>query len=198
MSKALVLGNGESRGQLNLEHYCSTHTIIGCNALHRDITVDHLVCCDRRMVDEAIVNPNISNTLIYVRESWYHYFRKILKNKKIQHLPPIPIIGETKRDQADHWGSGCYAILLAAHLGFTEVDLIGFDLYAVQDRVNNIYKGTQNYSKVDAQAVDHSYWVYQTSQVFIHFPQVQFTVINYADWVMPKEWQKNNVRFLAL
>ena len=198
MSKALVLGNGESRSQLNLEHYRSTHTIIGCNALHRDITVDHLVCCDRRMVDEAIVNPNVTNTLIYVRESWYHYFRKILKNKKIQHLPPIPIIGETKRDQADHWGSGCYAILLAAHLGFTKVDLIGFDLYAVQDRVNNIYKGTQNYSKVDAQAVDYSYWVYQTSQVFIHYPQVQFTVLNHADWSMPKEWQKNNVKFLAL
>jgi len=198
MRQTLVVGNGESRKRLNLEDYRSTHTIIGCNALHRDIKLDHLICCDRRMVDEAIVNPNISDTLIYVRESWYHYFRKILKNKRIQHLPTIPVVGETKQDQPDHWGSGCYAILLAAHLGFTEVTLIGFDLYSVQDRVNNIYKGTQNYSKVDAHAVDYSFWIYQTAQVFKHFPQVQFIVRNHSDWIMPIEWQKNNVKFLAL
>jgi hypothetical protein len=48
------------------------------------------------MVAEAIANPNIGDTLIYVRDSWYHYFRKILKNKRIQHLPPIPIVGELK------------------------------------------------------------------------------------------------------
>ena len=198
MHRAFVIGNGESRRQVNLEHYRSTHTIIGCNALHRDVNVDHLICCDRRMADEAIVNPNIGDTLIYVRESWYHFFRKILKNKKIQHLPPIPLVGDTKRDQPDHWGSGCYAVLLAAHLGFKEITLVGFDLYPTRDRVNNIYKGTANYAKADAQAVDYSYWVYQIAQVFGHYPDVEFTIVNYANWKMPTEWQKNNVKFLAL
>jgi hypothetical protein len=150
------------------------------------------------MVAEATGNPNIGNTLIYVRDGWYHYFRKILKNKQIQPLPPIPIVGELKRDQPDHWGSGCYAILLAAHLGFKEITLIGFDLYPTHDKVNNLYKGTENYSRVDAQAVDYSYWVYHTELIFKHHPQSQFTVINHAVWSMPKEWQKNNVKFLAL
>jgi hypothetical protein len=196
--QAVVIGNGESRKPIDLEKYRSTHTIIGCNALHRDTLVDHLVCCDRRMVDEAIVNPNIGDTLIYVRKSWHHFFRKILKNKKIQHLPPIPTTGEAKQDQSDHWGSGCYAILLAAYLGFKEVNLIGFDLYPSHDQINNIYKGTQNYAKTDARAVDYSFWVYQTSQIFRHYSQVQFIVHNRPDWDMPKEWQKNNVKFLAL
>jgi hypothetical protein len=198
MSQVLVIGNGESRKHVDLESYRSTHTIIGCNALHRDINVDHLVCCDRRMADEAIVNPNIGDTLIYVRDSWYHFFRKILKNKQIQHLPPIPVAGDTKKDQPDHWGSGCYAILLAAHLGFEEISLIGFDLYPTRDRVNNVYKDTPNYAKADAQAVDYSYWVYQTAVVFRSYPNTQFNVINQSNWSMPKEWQKNNVKFLAL
>ena len=198
MSRAVVVGNGESRRSIDLESYRSTHTLIGCNGIHRDTPVDHLVCCDRRMVAEAIVNPNINDTLIYVRDSWYHYFRKILKNKRIQHLPPIPVVGEFKRDQPDHWGSGCYAILLAAHLGFEKITLVGFDLYPTHDRVNNLYKGTPNYAKADAQAVDYSYWVYHTELIFKHYPQCQFTVVNHAGWAMPKEWQKNNVKFLAL
>ena len=198
MSQAVVVGNGESRRGVNLESYLSTHVLIGCNGIHRDIKVDHLICCDRRMVAEAIVNPDINDTLIYVRDGWYHYFRKILKNKRIQHLPPIPVVGELKRDQPDHWGSGCYAILLAAHLGFKEITLVGFDLYPTHDRVNNLYKGTPNYAKADAQAVDYSYWVYHTELIFKHYPQCEFTVINHAAWNTPKEWQKNNVKFVAL
>ncbi len=198
MSRAVVIGNGESRRGVNLESYRSDHTLIGCNGIHRDMKIDHLVCCDRRMVAEAIANPDIGDTLIYVRDNWYHYFRKILKNKRIQHLPPIPLIGELKRDQPDHWGSGCYAILLAAHLGFKEITMIGFDLYPTRDKVNNLYKDTQNYAKANAQAVDYSYWLYHTELIFIHYPQTQFTVINHAAWDIPREWRKNNVKFLAL
>ncbi len=198
MSRAVVIGNGESRRGINLESYRSDHTLIGCNGIHRDMKIDHLVCCDRRMVAEAIANPDIGDTLIYVRDNWYHYFRKILKNKRIQHLPPIPLIGELKRDQPDHWGSGCYAILLAAHLGFKEITMIGFDLYPTRDKVNNLYKDTQNYAKANAQAVDYSYWLYHTELIFIHYPQTQFTVINHAAWDIPREWRKNNVKFLAL
>ena len=57
MSKALVIGNGESRRGIDLEIYRTTHTLIGCNAIHRDLVVDHLICCDRRMGAEATENP---------------------------------------------------------------------------------------------------------------------------------------------
>ena len=194
MPKALVIGNGESRKHINLNKFKSTHTLIGCNAVHRDITVDHLVCCDRRMADEAIKNPNTKATAIYVRDSWYHYFRKVLKNKNIYQLPPIPKIGELKRDQPDHWGSGNYAILLSAVLGYQEIDLIGFDLYSINNKVNNLYKGSTNYSSVDSQAVDPAYWIYHANEVFINYSTINFTIYNCPEWPTPKEWQKPNVQ----
>ena len=197
-NKALVIGNGESRSSINLEQFKNQYTLIGCNAIHRDITVDHLVCCDRRMAEESTNNPNTKDTQIYVRDSWFHYFRKIKKNKNVNVLPPLPYKGETKKDDPDHWGSGGYAILLAAHLGFKEIELIGFDLYPKDNSVNNVYKGTDNYAKAGSQAVDYSYWVYQISQLFNHFPDTSFIIRNNQYWIMPAEWQKSNVKFVAL
>jgi len=197
MSKAVVIGNGESRCGIDLETY-RPNTLIGCNAIHRDLIVDHLICCDRRMAAEATDNTQNSNTSIYVRPSWFHYFRKIQKNKNIKTVPSLPYRGELKRDDPDHWGSGGYAVLLAASLGFEEVEIIGFDLYPSNSTVNNIYKGTQNYARIDAQPVDHSYWVYQIAQVFKYYPETKFIIRNKPHWKMPEEWQKDNVKFVAL
>jgi hypothetical protein len=198
MVKAVVVGNGESRCRTNLELYRTTHTIIGCNALHRDIAVDHLICCDRRMVAEALLNPQTKNTLIYVRPDWFYVFRKIQKNKNIKVLPELPYTGRLKCDDPDHWGSGGFAVLLAAVLNFDEVELIGFDLYPVDRSVNNVYKGTENYAGVTGQAVDPAYWIYQIGQVFKFYPDIKFVVRNRINWTMPTEWQKNNVKFIAL
>ena len=59
-----VLGNGESRQKLNVNNLQGTK--VGCNAIIRDYKVDHLVCVDRRMVEEAIGY----NTKIYTRKDW--------------------------------------------------------------------------------------------------------------------------------
>ena len=197
MSLAVVLGNGESRRDINLSSLIAD-TLIGCNAIHRDTVVDHLICCDRRMADEAASNPQTKNTLIYVRPAWFHYFRKILKNKNIRITPDLPYQGEYKKDDPDHWGSGGFAVLLAAQLGFTEIELIGFDLYPINSAVNNIYKGTKNYAQSGSQAIDYAYWVYQINRVFMHHPDQKFIIRNHRDWNMPREWQKNNVEFVAL
>ena len=197
MSLAVVLGNGESRRDINLSSLIAD-TLIGCNAIHRDTVVDHLICCDRRMADEAASNPQTKNTLIYVRPAWFHYFRKILKNKNIRITPDLPYQGEYKKDDPDHWGSGGYAVLLAAALAFKEIELIGFDLYPINSAVNNIYKGTKNYAQSGSQAIDYSYWVYQINRVFMHHPDQKFIIRNHRDWQMPREWQKNNVKFVAL
>lgn len=197
MSRAVVIGNGESRRAIDLDAY-RTRTLIGCNAVHRDITVDHLICCDRRMADEAVENLNNSDTLIYVRPSWFHYFRKIRKYKNIRILPDLDYRGEYKKDHPDHWGSGGYAVLLAAVLQYTQIELLGFDLYAQNLTVNNIYKGTKNYAKANSQPVDNAYWIYQINRVFVHHPDQKFIIRNHRDWQMPQEWQKNNVEFVAL
>ena len=197
-NKVVVIGNGESRRHLNLQEYKSKYTLIGCNAIHRDIQVNHLICCDRRMAAEATENLQTKNTLIYVRPSWFHFFRKIQKNKNIRTVPELPYKGELKRDDPDHWGSGGYAVLLAALLGFEEIEIIGFDLYSIDRAVNNIYKDTQNYSKSNSPPVDPSYWIYQIEKIFCYYPKTKFIIKNKSNWIMPQEWRKNNVSFVAL
>jgi hypothetical protein len=191
-SSVVVVGNGESRKKIDLT--VLSKPIIGCNAIHRDIITDHLVCCDRRMVQEAIKNPQTSNSLIYVRLDWYRYFRKTLKYKNIRPLPSIPYQGNGRADRPIHWGSGSYAILLAATLGFTSINILGFDLYGVNGRVNNVYKDTENYSASSKSSVDYSYWIYQISRVFELFPQTQFHVYNTPNWIIPELWMRPNVK----
>lgn len=198
MSSAVVIGNGESRRSIDIESLKINNVLIGCNAVHRDIVVDHLVCCDRRMVEEAVDNPTTEHTEIYVREDWFKYYRKTQKRKNIVTVPGLPYQGEQRQDRPEHWGSGGYALLVAAQLGFDNISLVGFDLYSKNNKVNNVYKDTVNYSAADQQSVDYSYWVYQVSKVFQYFPNISFTVINDQSWTMPKEWQQTNVQFTSI
>jgi hypothetical protein len=192
--EAIVIGNGESRRHLDLNLLKNKYTLIGCNAIHRDVVVDHLICCDRRMVDEAVENPNTSKTNIYVRGEWFKYFRKIKKYKNISAVPALPYQGTLKKDLPDHWGSGCYAVLIAASM-FDTVKLIGFDLYSKNKKINNIYKGTNNYLEAEAKPVDPSYWTYQLGKIFGYFPNVNFIVFNEGGWQMPQEWKTANISF---
>jgi len=193
VSKVAVFGNGESRLKINLDDFKNDYILVGCNAIHRDTLVDHLVCCDRKMVEEATDNPQTKNTLIYVREEQYHYFRKIRKNKNILMVPDLPYQGERRADKPNHWGSGTYAVLVSCFLNPCEVNLIGFDLYGNDAKVNNVYKGTQNYKGISANAVDPAYWIYQMSKLFTYFPDITFKVHNFENWGMPLQWKQKNV-----
>lgn len=196
---ALVIGNGESRACLNLEQFNKHLTLIGCNAIHRDLNVDHLVCCDQRMVQE-VINRKRSHKIenIYTRERYFNDYNKIQQNKRVKLLPPLPYQGSLKQDQPEHWGSGPYAILLAASLGFEHIFIIGFDLYGKESLVNNIYKDTQNYLLSNKPAVDPSFWVYQNRKIFISYPNTKFTIFNQPEWSMPSEWILPNVEFVDL
>ena len=57
MSKYItVIGNGESRSEFDLYSLEWLGESIGTNAVHRDFIPNYLVCCDRRMVSEAVNN----------------------------------------------------------------------------------------------------------------------------------------------
>jgi hypothetical protein len=196
---ALVVGNGESRLGLDLKEFSKDYILVGCNALHRETTVEHLVCCDRRMVEEAIVSDNASKSKIYVRPDWINYFRNIKDDERIHQVPELPYKGNTKADDPIHWGSGPYAVLVAAQLEHVQtILLLGFDLYSNNEKVNNIYKGTKNYNDENSHPVDPSYWIYQISKVFQNYPDKSFIIFNDKKWQMPKEWQQKNVTFEEL
>jgi hypothetical protein len=184
-----VFGNGESRKNLNLN--CFIETKIGCNAIHRDYYVEHLVCVDRRMVQEALDTE--FKGIIYTRKEWSHFF----KNNPVTLLPDLPYTGNTRPDEPSQWGSGPYAVLLGATLD-NNINLFGFDLHSPTRYVNNIYKDTANYDAATKPAIDPRYWIYQISKVFLNFPDKYFTVYNIEGWEPPESWILANVLFKTL
>jgi len=199
VNQILVAGNGESRAGILLSDL-NFETIIGCNAIFRYDYVDHLVCCDKRMVEEAIDHLNAEHSKIYVRDRWYHYYRKVMKDKRIHTVPDVPYTPSKRPDDPFHWGSGPYAVLLAAQeeINADEIFLLGFDLYSNRGKVNNLFKGTKNYADPGSRPVDPSYWTYQISKVIKLYKSKKFIIVNHPRWNMPKEWQFRNSEFMPI
>jgi len=182
-----VFGNGESRKNIDISNIKIPK--IGCNALQRDFRVDHLVCVDRRMVNESIRANYNKKCKIYTRRDWWPSYRL---NINVHQVPGLPYSGKQRADDPFQWGSGPYAVLLGATLS-DDLKLLGFDLYSKTKNVNNIYKNTENYDTADKRAVDPRYWIYQIGKVFEHFPQTKFTLYVEDAWVLPKSWKRDNV-----
>ena len=183
----LVIGNGESRKGIDLKKIKQEK--IGCNAIYRDTRVDHLVCVDRRMLEEVYATDCSNYTKIYTRRDW---FPRYYLNSNLHMVPDLPYNGDERWDQPFQWGSGPYAVLLAATLS-ESVELLGFDLYSQTKTVNNVYKGTKNYDPTDKRPVDPKYWIHQISKVFELYPQTRFTIYINDTWQQPDQWKKTNV-----
>jgi len=193
-NSAVVIGNGESRKIINIQNLTGKITLVGCNAIHRDAIVDHLVCVDERMVKESLENVNTCATYIYTREHSYNWHRKVLKNKNLRQLPSIPNQTKEKVDQPRNWGSGTFALLIASNIpGIKKIFILGFDLYGNGQFVNNIYKNTKNYAKGGSHALDPSFWIYQSKKIFQHFSHIEYVIVNKKDWKKPIPWMLRNV-----
>jgi len=188
----LVIGNGESRKNIDLDKINSIK--IGCNAIFRDWQVDHLVCCDRNIVLEAIHEINLDKTKLYTRSEY------INMNKKIFSLPELPYQSKQRPDQSIHWGSGPYAVLLATQLNTLNesIDLLGFDLYGMGEKTNNIYKDTLNYKKSSERAVDPRYWIHQLGKIFELNQNMKFVLYCLDSFVKPMEWNHTNLEYRSL
>lgn len=185
----LVIGNGESRKGIDIDSVSSVK--VGCNAILREHRVDHLICCDRRMVQEAVEANYNKYAYIYTRDDWINYFKSY---ERIRTVPVLPYQGEQRWDDPFHWGSGPYAVLLGAKLANdSEIKMIGFDLYGNDKKVNNVYKGTKNYAAADSKNVDPRYWIQQIARVFSIYTSRQFVVYQKKDWTIPQAWIAPNV-----
>ena len=68
-SRVFVLGNGESRKNVNLDGLKSCGPVYGCNALYRDFTPDALICVDGGMMHEVYESGYALKNKCYYR-SW--------------------------------------------------------------------------------------------------------------------------------
>lgn len=185
----IAIGNGESRKSVDINSIDQIK--VGCNAIFRDYDIQHLVCVDKRMIAEALDAGANYSSLVYTREEIFDAFQ----TKRLRIVPGLPYAGFERPDLPKHWGSGPYAVLLAATLTKNnKVDLIGFDLYGVDGKVNNVYKDTPNYAVSEKSAVDPRYWIYQIGKVFEFYTKIEFTIYQTADWKCPKSWKKSNVK----
>ena len=182
-----VFGNGESRASVNIDKLEGTK--VGCNAICRDYNMDHLICVDRRMVQEALDKNANQHSYIYTRQDWLPQFDAI----RLRTVPKLPYSGSERWDEPFQWGSGPYAVLLAAKLcKKATVHLVGFDLHSNTSTVNNIYKDTDNYDTADKRAVDPRYWVHQIGMVFSYYTKIKFVVHN-DNFKLPETWKQPNV-----
>jgi hypothetical protein len=75
------------------------------------------------------------------------------------------------------------------------VDLLGFDLYGIDKKVNNMYKGSRNYADADSKEIDPSFWIHQIGKCMEHYSHKKFRVFNKEGWEMPDKWKLDNVEF---
>ena len=192
----LVLGNGESRKDIDINR--SDEIKIGCNAIHRDYRVRHLICVDRKMVNETIAANYNNDSLVYTRKDWFDSYSDY---KNLRQVPSIPYVGMERADDPFNWGSGPYAVLQGALLARTHktdktIKLLGFDLYGTPDNtINNMYKDTENYELAFKKSVDPRYWIYQISKLIEEFTDLNFIIYTQDNWAIPTSWKKPNVVF---
>ena len=184
----LVIGNGESRASVNIDKL--NYTKIGCNAILRDFSVDHIVCVDKPMLQEAVESNYNKLVTVYTRANQFAQYRL---ETNIRIVPDLPYVGDQRPDDPIHWGAGPYAVLLAAKLTTDDIHLLGFDLHSVDKLVNNVYKDTANYSLAHKSAVDPRYWIYQIGKIFECFTNTRFIVHQTDNWQLPKSWKQPNI-----
>lgn len=181
----IVFGNGESRSGIEIPI-----DSIGCNAVFRDHKLKHIVCIDPEMLAECLNSNNTKNSFIYTRPEWV----KHIKDERIKPVPALPYKGIDKLDDPWHWSSGGFAVILGSSYS-NEINLFGFDLYGNNGSINNIYKGSKNYSGADSQAPNSYGWIYQLSKIFLSYPDKYFVIHNYREWIIPDQWKLDNVIF---
>ena len=138
---AFVWGNGESRRRAD-KMYSSfwgdmrmIGTHYGCNAMYRDMVLDHLVVIDPNMLDEIAKDKRKYADNYNV---WTGYRNPKQWGTKVKNIP------KNKR-----WNAGTSAAHLAVQHGHTDIFLLGHDLEPCANGLtNNIYKSTNNYRKV--------------------------------------------------
>lgn len=178
-----VVGNGLSRKGLALNSLPGL--IIGCNAVHRDYTCPVYVAADRRMVEEILRNDQNTNSTIFTRKDWADEY-------SVNPVPNLWYQGTNKADDQFHWNTGPLALHVAGLMSTKEINMIGFDLWPSNNKFNNLYADTQNYSTSDSSAISPHLWIYQLKKVFEHYYQLNFIQWQLPDWQIPDEWKAIN------
>ena len=106
------------------------------------------------------------------------------------------------------YATGSRSILLSCEIGAKEIYIIGHDLYSKDNKINNVYAGTDCYASKDADLArpdnpNEIYnWIKQHKNTFDKFKDVKFYKVNPNDEainVKVDEWQDcDNLEYITL
>lgn len=125
---AIIIGNGTSRLDIDLNSLIGKGEIFGCNAIYRDFDhCDYIVAIDDGMIEE-LSNADIRNSTVIIP----------MENERWEDAEYSP---HRRRSNA-----GMTAMKLALKKGYDILYCIGFDFILKGDiSVDNVYKNTPNY-----------------------------------------------------
>lgn len=148
MTQAFVLGNGISRQGIDLHQLKQLGMVYGCNALHRDFTPDVLVATDRPIAE-------------HIQHSGYAQEHRFYTRRPLPNLGANPV-------PRDYFGysSGPIAVSLAALDNHRHIYMLGFDMGpSAENKINNLYAGTEFYKRVDAPPTFTGNWIKQIVKI---------------------------------
>lgn len=155
---AFILGNGISRKGISAAVLRHHGMIYGCNALYRDFTPDVLVATDTPIA-KSIQESGYANTHRF-------YTRKPILGSGAIKLPD-------KYIRASSGPNALYLALLDKHL---DIYLLGFDMGPAQnDRINNVYAGTDFYRDKNSPPTSPDKWIADLTKIIREHKYVKFT-----------------------
>jgi hypothetical protein len=179
---AFVLGNGQSRRDINLELLKASGMVYGCNALYRDFVPHVLVATDTPIANE-------------IQQSGYSQQHKFYTRR------PIDAQGGLKiGPKYFGYSSGPVAASLAAQDGNDQIYLLGFDMGPGKDgKFNNVYAGTEFYKRIGADPTFIGNWKKQLCQIFDDFPHYSFVRVTGSETELIQEFEfRRNYKTLPI
>jgi len=155
---AIIIGNGKSREEINLESLVGQGAIFGCNALYRDFDgYDYLVAIDERMINEiTVTEKRITGQTIF---------------------PPEQERYEETTGRRNN--AGMVAMREAIKQGHTMLYCLGFDfILEGQDSISNVYKDSKNYEPHTQSNIEDNYNRIKYLEWFSdQYPEVKFVFV---------------------
>jgi hypothetical protein len=175
--RSFVIANGTSRKNFDLNQIKDKGKTYGCNALYRDFTPDYIGAIDRPMVDEMVREGAWQNSKMICKHIYSGSF---------EHFPRAKLYVKSFKQALGydrHYDTGQTMLDYASiHLKEGEIYLLGFDLtnYMIenqrvhQNKIDNVYAGTDCYASVDAVEKYSGKWVRQMKIVFNNNPNITY------------------------
>ena len=187
---AFVWGNGESRRRADKMYstfWADMKQIglhYGCNAMYRDMVLDHLVVIDPTMLDEISKDKKKYTDLYPV---WTGYKNPKQWGTKVKNIP------KTQR-----WNAGTSAAHLAVQHGHNIIFLIGHDLEPNPNGLtNNIYKSTNNYRKAFEDDIVYDRFYQDWEEMLTRNNSVQYFRVKPDSGFIPKVMKRGPIKHIT-